>query len=46
MNQIATTFIGLVLFIFQYLIAQYILRTVAIKLHDTPAGQGLAALVF
>ena len=46
MNTIATTFVGLALFIFQLLIALYVLRVAAIKLHDTPAGQGLAALVF
>lgn len=46
MSNIATTFVGLALFIFQFLIAEYILRTVAVKLHDKPAGQGLAALVF
>lgn len=46
MTNLATTFVGLALFIFQFLIAEYVLRTLAVKFHDNPAGQGLAALVF
>lgn len=36
---------GFLTFIFQLLIAQYLLRMLAQKLHTKPVGQGLAALI-
>ena len=46
MNQIAATFLGLGLFMLQLIIAQYVIRILAIKFHKTGPGQGLAALFF
>jgi len=36
---------GFLTFVFQLLIAQFLLRMLAQKFHDKPAGQGLAALI-
>lgn len=46
MNTLHQGIIGLADFIFKLIISMFLLRIAAIKLHNTPQGQGIAALVF
>lgn len=46
MNPVTASFIGLLDFMFKFIITMYLLRMAAVKLHNRGAGQGLGALVF
>lgn len=46
MNLVSTSIAGMAMFIFQLIIAMYVVRVLAIKGHDTAAGQALGALFF
>jgi hypothetical protein len=46
MNLVSTSIVGLAQFMFQLVIAMYLVRMLAIKAHNTAPGQALGALFF
>lgn len=46
MTMLATSVAGFALFVFQLVIALYLLRLLALKTAGTTAGQGLATIIY